>query len=262
VDRVSPLPMPTFSAVVNAVVSGQAAAALLPLENSVAGTVGEAVDALLRTHLPVIGEAVLPVRHQLLGLPSASLDQIRCVASHRQALAQCERYLAAHDWQVIVADDTAGAAHTRAASGDSSRAVVASTRAAERYGLAVLDADIQDDESNMTRFAVVARSDTALPPAAGALAPPADAPRSTLLVFETLHRPGALHHALGALAEAGVNLSRIESRPTGRAQWQYRFLVSVDGDAAAPPLREALPELQTRTHGMAVLGSFPTAAKD
>jgi prephenate dehydratase len=259
---IAPMPLPTFSAVVNAVVSGEAAAAFLPLENSVAGTVGEAVDALLRTHLPVIGEAVLPVRHQLLGLPAASFAGIRCVASHRQALAQCERYLASHDWQVIVADDTAGAARALAASHDASRAVVASAGAAARYGLTVLDADIQDDEANMTRFAVVARPDASLPEASGPLAPAADAARSTLLVFETLHRPGALHHALGALAEAGVNLSRIESRPTGRAQWQYRFLVSVDGDAAASPLREALPELQTRTHGLAVLGSFPTAAKD
>jgi prephenate dehydratase len=163
---------------------------------------------------------------------------------------------------VVVADDTAGAARALAASRDGSRAVVASAGAAARYGLAVLDSDIQDDEANMTRFAVVARSASDLPAARGPLAPSADAPRATLLVFETLHRPGALHHALGALAEAGVNLSRIESRPTGRAQWQYRFLVSVDGDAAASPLREALPELQSRTHGLAVLGSFPTAAKD
>lgn len=256
------MPLPTFSAVVNAVASGEAAAALLPLENSLAGTVGEAVDALLRTHLPVIGEVLLPVRHQLLGLPGTALSDIQCVASHRQALAQCERYLASHGWEVVIADDTAGAARALAASGDASRAVVASAQAGERYGLSVLASEIQDDEANMTRFAVVARPDAALPEACGPLAPPVDAPRSTLLVFETLHRPGALHHALGALAQAGVNLSRIESRPTGRAQWQYRFLVSVDGDAAASPLREALPELQSRTHGLAVLGSFPTASPD
>lgn len=262
VGSIEPMPLPTFSAVVNAVASGDAASALLPLENSLAGTVGEAVDALLRTHLPVVGEVVLPVRHQLLGLTVASLADVQCVASHRQALAQCERYLAQHGWEVVVADDTAGAARALSVSGDRSRAVVASERAGERYGLAVLDADIQDDEANMTRFAVVARPDAVLPAASGPLAPPAAAPRSTLLVFETLHRPGALHHALGALAEADVNLSRIESRPTGRAQWQYRFLVSVDGDAAASPLAEALPELQARTHGLAVLGSFPTAAKD
>jgi prephenate dehydratase len=114
----------------------------------------------------------------------------------------------------------------------------------------------------MTRFAVVAGERGAVPVAGGPLAPLATAPRASLLVFETLHRPGALHHALGALAEAGVNLSRIESRPTGRARWQYRFLVSVDGDAAAEPLRSALVALDERTHGLAVLGSFASAALD
>jgi prephenate dehydratase len=259
---IAPLPLPTFLAAARAVVDGRAAAALLPLENSVAGTVGEAVDALLRTGLPVVGEVVLPVRHQLLGLPGAVLADVRSVASHRQALAQCESYLSGHGWQVVVADDTAGAARLLAESGDGSRVVVASQRAGERYGLAVLAADIQDDDANMTRFAVVVGERGAVPRARGPLAPPATAPRASLLVFETLHRPGALHHALGALAEAGVNLSRIESRPTGRARWQYRFLVSVDGDAAAEPLRDALVALDERTHGLAVLGSFASAALD
>ncbi len=259
---IEPMPLPTFLAAARAVADGRAAAALLPLENSVAGTVGEAVDALLRTGLPVVGEVVLPVRHQLLGLPGSSLAGVRSVASHRQALAQCEAYLAEQGWQVIVADDTAGAARSLADSGDRSRAVIASQPAGERYGLATLAADIQDDDANMTRFAVIVGQALPAPVAAGPLAPAAAAPRASLLVFETLHRPGALHHALGALAEAGVNLSRIESRPTGRAQWQYRFLVCVDGDAAASPLREALPELQARTHALAVLGSFPTAVKD
>jgi prephenate dehydratase len=262
VDAVEPMPLPTFSAVARAVAEGRAAAALLPLENSMAGTVGESVDALLRTRLPVVGEVLLPVRHQLLGVPGATLDEVRCVASHRQALAQCERYLDRAGWTVVIAEDTAGAARALAESRDPSRAVVASARAAERYGLAILDADIQDDDANTTRFAVVAARPEAVPSARGPLAPSSGAPRASLVVFETLHRPGALHHALGAFAEAGANLSRIESRPTGRARWEYRFLVSVDGDPASEPLRGALAELERRTHGLAVLGSFASGLRD
>src|SRR5688572_10550678 len=132
---VSPLPLPTFSTVCEAVADGRAAAAVLPLENSLAGTVGEALDALVRARLSVVGEVLLTVRHQLLAVPGATLDEIERVASHRQALAQCERFLSRHAWHLIVADDTAGAARELAASGERATAVIASQRAAERYGL-------------------------------------------------------------------------------------------------------------------------------
>lgn len=258
-DEAEPMPLPTFSAVCHAVLGGSAVAAMLPIENSIAGSVGEAVDALIRSHLAVVGEVLLPVRHQLLALPGAFPVDVRSVASHRQALAQCEDYLASSGWTVVVAEDTAGAARELAESGDRSRAVIASSRAAERYGLEVLDRDIQDGDGNTTRFVVAVPEGAAPPSAAGALAPSADAPRTTLVVFETRHVPGALHHALGALAEAGVNMSRIESRPTGRAQWQYRFLVALGGDAAEEPLASALEALRARTHDLRVLGSFSSA---
>lgn len=255
----TPLPLPTFSAVCAAVADGRATAAVLPLENSLAGTVGEALDALVRARLSVVGEVLLTVRHQLLAAPGANLDEIERVASHRQALAQCERFLAAHAWQLTIAEDTAGAARELASSGERGTAVIASERAAERYGLSILARDIQDDEGNQTRFAVVAPSPSDAPDAGGTLAPSPDAPRASLVLFETRHQPGALHHALGAFAEAGVNLSRIESRPTGRVRWEYRFLVGVDGDAAKDPLRAALDELGRRAHDVRVLGSYTSA---
>jgi prephenate dehydratase len=257
----TPKPMPTFSAVCAAVEFGEAYAGVLPLENSLAGTVGDALDALAVGSLRVVGEVLLPIRHQLLVLPGVELPAIERVSSHWQALAQCERYLAGHSWQVVPAADTAGAARELAASGDRSAAAIASRAAAERYGLAVLADDIQDADHNVTRFAILAAEGGHAPEPAGALAPRGGG-RETLLTFETGHRPGDLYRALGTLAEAGINLSRIESRPSGDGPWRYRFLIQVAGDAEAEPLREALIGLREHTRSMRVLGSFDVASDD
>jgi prephenate dehydratase len=239
--------------------AGDVAGAVVPIENSLAGTVGEAVDALLRARLSVRAELLLPVRHRLLGVPGATLDSIERVTSQQQALAQCEAFLARRSWRLIVSDDTAAAARRLAESGDRSLAVVASERAGRRYGLATLAGNIQGGP-NFTRFAVIARSQSSpLPSATGPLAPPSTAQQVSLIVFETHHTAGALHHALGAFAEAGVSLNRIESRPTLARRWEYRFIVGVDGHRATKPLRGALMELRRRAHAVRVLGSFPSA---
>lgn len=260
---IEPVPMPTFSAVCAAVEDGTLDGAVLPLENSIAGTVGDALDALARGALRVVGELLLPVRHQLLVMPGASLEGVRRVASHWQALGQCERFLAARAWAVVAAADTAGAARDLAAGGWTDMAVVASERAASRYGLEVAARDIADASDNVTRFAVLAPGGEASPlPAGGMLAPRGATSRETLLTFETGHRPGDLYRALGALAERGVNLSRIESRPSGAGAWRYRFLLQVSGDAAADPLADALTTLQLHTVALRILGSFDVATGD
>ncbi|HEX2765327.1 MAG TPA: prephenate dehydratase [Candidatus Limnocylindria bacterium] len=257
-DDVQPLPVPTFPAVMHAVESGEADAGVLPLENSLAGTVGDALDALADGALRVVGEVLLPVRHQLLVRPGTDLGAIRRVRSHWQALAQCERFLARHGWEIVPAADTAGAARELAADGDGDTAAIASRRAGERYGLEVAAADIQDADHNMTRFAILAPDAATVRPA-GRLAP-GGAERETLLTFETGHRPGDLYRALGVLAEAGINLSRIESRPSGAGPWRYRFLVQVAGDAEDDPLRTALIGLEEHTSSMRILGSFDAAS--
>ena len=257
-DSVRPVPMPTFSAVCAAVEAGDVDAGVLPLENSLAGTVGDALDALADGALRVIGEVLLPIRHQLLVLPGGSLDAIERVSSHWQALAQCDRFLAGRGWKVVPAADTAGAARELAASGSRSAAVVASRAAALRYGLDVAAQDIQDSDHNMTRFAVLVRAGAdVMSEPAGSLAP-RGGPRETLITFETGHRPGDLVRALAVLADAGINLSRIESRPSGEGPWRYRFLVQVAGDADTEPLRGALAGVREHTRSMRVLGSFDT----
>ncbi len=254
----TPVPVPTFSAVCAAVEAGKTDAGVLPLENSLAGTVGDALDALAVGALQVIGEVLLPIRHQLLVVPGAALDEVRRVSSHWQALAQCDRFLAGRDWQIVPAADTAGAARELAVAGDRSAAAIASRAAASRYGLEVAEADIQDSDHNMTRFAVLVAAGTeAMPEPAGPLAPRGGG-RETLITFETGHRPGDLVSALAVLADAGINLSRIESRPSGEGPWRYRFLVQVAGDEGRQPLRGALDGVREHTRSMRVLGSFDT----
>lgn len=256
------VPVSTFSAVCAAVESGRADAGVLPLENSLAGTVGDALDALAGGRLRVVGEAVLPIRHQLLVLPGVALAEVARVSSHWQALAQCERFLAGRGWEVVPAADTAGAARELASSDDRRRAAIASARAAERYGLDIAAADIQDADHNMTRFAIlVGTAPASLPAPAGSLAPRGGS-RETLITFETGHRPGDLVRALTVLADAGINLNRIESRPSGEGPWRYRFLVQVVGDEAAEPLQGALVAMRAHTRSTRVLGSFDAASAD
>jgi prephenate dehydratase len=261
-EGVAPTPMPTFSAVCAAVEDGSADAGVLPLENSLAGTVGDALDALARGSLEVVGELLLPVRHHLLVVPGVGLEEVERVSSHWQALAQCERFLASRRWQTVASADTAGAARELAGTDDRHAAAIASDRAATRYGLEIVAREIADAPHNMTRFAVLGRAAGSVPPAAGTLAPSGHAGRESLVTFETGHQPGELYRALGALADAGINLSRIESRPSGAGPWRYRFLVQVVGDAAVEPLRGALAALRQRTSSMRILGAFDAAPGD
>jgi prephenate dehydratase len=256
----TPEPMPTFSAVCAAVESDAVDAGVLPLENSLAGTVGDALDALASGTLRVVGELLLPIRHQLLVLPDVELSEIARVSSHWQALAQCDRYLGERGWQVVPAADTAGAARQLAESGERRMAAIASERAAERYGLAIAARDIADAPHNVTRFAVLAPQSGRMSAARGVLTPPVGGARETLITFETGHRPGDLYRALGALATAGVNVSRIESRPAGAGPWRYRFLLQVSGDETLDPLLSALANLRAHTSSMRVLGSFDAAS--
>ena len=256
-DAPEPVAMPTFSAVCDAVATGSTDAGVLPLENSLAGTVGDALDALAAGSLTVVGEILQPIHHHLLVLPHAALAGVERVTSHWQALSQCDRFLSKHAWTIVPTADTAGAARQLASERDPRVAAIASERAASLYGLRIAARDIQDARENVTRFAVIARSPDSLPAGAGeGTRGRRSGERETLITFETGHRPGDLVRALAVLADAGINMSRIESRPSGDGPWRYRFLVQVAGDAAEEPLRRALVGLGEHTRGMRVLGSF------
>lgn len=249
----------TFAAAFDDLQQGRADAAVLPVENSTAGAVSDVYDLLLgHADLTVVGEAIIPVRHCLLGLPGATLAGIRAARSHPQALAQSESFLRARGIEPREAYDTAGATDEVRQAGDPGVAAVASRRAGERAGLVVLAADIQTVVDNSTRFFVLARSGDPRPQSAVPGAHRAGEAK-TSLVFATDDQPGALVRALQPFATAGVNLAKIESRPSRDRPWTYVFYLDIHGDVAASPAREALALLRTCCSWVRVLGTYPMA---
>jgi prephenate dehydratase len=250
-DEATPVPRRGFTEVGHAVSSGEVDFGLLPIENSLAGSVVGSYDVLSAGELAVVGEVVTPIHHCLLGVPGAALQDVAQALSHPVALAQCQRFLQSHpSVEPVVFYDTAGAAREVSAGGRKEQAAIAGRGAAERYGLRLLAEDIEDRHDNQTRFLVVAR--------------PGERPEvrgrggamKTALLVETGNSPGALVRLLIPFAERGINLSKIESRP-GTEPWSYRFFVEVEADADSDPARAALAEAQPHAARLQLLGSFP-----
>lgn len=253
-SEVHPLPRRDFRAVVDAVEKGEAAFGVLPVENTLAGGVGGAWDALADSTLEVVGEVVRPIRLYLMGVAGARADQLERILSHPVALAQCTRFLDAHPHADAVAvHDTAGAAQEVAKQGSPRFGAVAPLGAAERYGLEVLAADLQDRADNQTRFFVVRRVG-----GEGPLARSANDAWATVLLVEAQDRPGALLRLLEPFAARGIDLSRIESRPA-KEPWRYRFAMELRADASQPETRAALEEVKEKSSVFRLLGSFPAA---
>lgn len=243
-----PVPHRTLHDVFPAVAGGAVDYAVVPVENSQAGSINDTYDLLLeyQGRLYIVAEYMLRVRHMLLALPGQSLADIRTVYSHPQALAQSHRFLATLDAQIEPAYDTAGSARRVAAEGLRGVAAVAGRGAAAAYGLEILAEDIETSSDNYTRFLALSRQ-------------PAAPPRSkTSLVISTPNTPGALYHALGPFAARGVNMIKLESRPSRARPWEYIFYLDVEGDADEEPLRSALNALHGLTPMLVRLGSYPT----
>ncbi len=250
-------PSASFASTLADLLEGRAASALLPVENSTTGSIQEVWDLLVHAPVSVLAEVVLPVRHALLAPPGASLQTVRAVASHPQALSQCARWIAAHGWTPEPAADTAGAARAVAEAGAIDRAAIASALAAEIHGLQVLAGDVQDLPENYTRFLLLAKKDTLdAPPSRLELA--AGAPRKTSIVFATRHAPGTLYGSLAEFAVRDISLTRIESRPDRMTPWNYIFFVDLAGDAAEPRIADALAALSRHAAFSRVLGAYPT----
>lgn len=245
-------PSPNVGAALDAVRGGDADAALVPLENSVEGAVSTTLDELANGEpLRIVREVLLPVRFALLGRSGTSLDDVREVATHPHAAAQCRRWLDKKlpQAQVLLAPSTAHAAE--AVAGGRYDAAVSAPLAAERYGLDVLADDVQDHDGAVTRFVLVSRP--------GPPPPPTGADRTTVVLFEREDHPGALLEMLTEFAVRGVNLTRLESRPTGTGLGRYCFSVDCDGHVADARVGEALSALRRICAEVRFAGSYPRA---
>lgn len=244
------LECPEFVDLFDAVRSGRADLGMLPVENSIEGSVTAANDLLFRSDLKVVGEVMVHIRHCLIGHPDAKLDDIRRVYSHPQALAQCRDLLSSHpEWQKVPAFDTAGSVRIIKERGLKEEAALASRRAASTYGMKVLLEDVQSVKDNITRFFVLSREASR------------ERGDKTALAFTTKNRPGALFECLKAFAEHEVNITKLESRPWHGRTWEYVFYLDLDGDAREGKVAEALGQLRESASCVRVFGSFNKAAQ-
>jgi len=232
--------------VFRAVIRGDVDAAVAAIENSQAGSINRTYDLLRKHDAFIIGETEVRVDHCLLAMPGTKLDDVRRVHSHPVALEQCDEFLQAMRVEAVVHFDTAGSARMIAHDKRSDEAAIASRRSAGLYGLDILAENVQTVQDNRTRFVVIARQ----PAARG------EGPQRTALVLSTDDRPGALYHALGAFAEHGVNLLKLESRPSRQRAYESVFYLDLDGHRDDDAVRRALADLADRAAMVKVLGSF------
>jgi prephenate dehydratase len=246
------VPCATFDATFSAIRNQAADYVLAPMENSLAGSVHRSFDLLVESGLHVVGEVIIPIVHNLIGVPGATLERIASVESHPVALAQCEQFFIEYPrLKRIPAEDTAGSVREIMCVGDPTRAAIASKRAAELYDAVILQEHLEDDRENYTRFFLLAPSATQPQefPAADKIS----------LVFQLAHKPGALHHALEPFARRSINMMKIESRPVHGRPWQYRFYLDLQASASDPEFAAALGELAEQAVELKVLGSYKSA---
>jgi prephenate dehydratase len=245
---VIPLPRADFRGIFDAIHSGKAQRGILPVENSLAGTVNGAYDQLVDHDLRIQGEVILRVEHCLMAPSGFTLRDIKRVKSHPQALAQCQQTLRRLRIEPVVHYDTAGAARDLAAMPEPGTAAIASALAAKTYGLQILSHHLEDEPLNYTRFFIL-----------GLAEPPRKDPSKTSVIFTTRHQPGALHQVLSELADRNINLTKIESRPRRNRPWHYLFYVDFEGHEDQPEVREALLGILKQASFLKVLGSYPAA---
>jgi prephenate dehydratase len=244
------VPFSSIPALVSAVETGLTERAMLPIENSLEGSVSFTLDLLIHeTDLKIRNELVVPVRNNLVVVPGTKLEQIKSVTSHPQPFGQCRRFLerCLPNVDKVAALSTAAAVSTVIQAGDSSQAAIGTLRAAELYGGEVLARDIQDNRSNVTRFFLLARHD----------AEPTGFDRTSFCFNVKQNIPGAVHEVLTELATSDIQMTKIESRPTKSVLGDYTFLVDVEGHRKDPIIAEALERIRERTARLKVFGSYP-----
>jgi chorismate mutase/prephenate dehydratase len=243
-----PFPCRTFSDVFRCVETGETEFGVVPIENSIEGSVNQVYDLFLKYDHKVSGEIVLRIDHCLIANRGTKLDDIKVVYSHPQALAQCRSFFEGLNREMISTYDTAGSVKMIKEQQLMDAGAIAGERAAEIYGMKILAQNISDNPNNYTRFFVLSRNDAA--PSGN---------DKTSVIFSTKHLPGALYDVLGEFAGRNINLTKIESRPTKRRPWEYNFYLDFEGHRSEKRCAQALEGLRSKSVFVKVLGSYPRA---
>ncbi len=253
------IPLKSFQDVFDSAERENVDYAVVPVENSIEGSVNENYDLLLQTKLSIVGEVYQRVRHCLIANKNAG--KIRLVYSHPQALAQCRGYLQKHSLEAMPAYDTAGAVKMIKEEKMVDSAAIASKRAAELYDMAIIEEGIEDRKNNYTRFLVLSRDKkkTEERTEENDEDVKIGSKYKTSMIFSVKHVPGALFGILGEFAIRKINLTKIESRPTKEAPWEYNFYVDVEGNLNDEVLHGALESIKTKTSYVKILGSYKKA---
>ena len=246
-----PLPCATFEDAFAAVESGAADLAMIPIENTIAGRVADIHHLMPESSLHIVGEYFMPIHFQLMVLPEASAEDILTVHSHIHALGQCRKIVRAHGWKPVVAGDTAGAAKLVAERQDRTMAAFAPRLAADLYGLKIIAENVEDTDTNVTRFVVLSRT---------AEIAERRAPEDlivTTFVFRVRNLPAALYKAMGGFATNGVNMTKLESYQLGGKFFATQFYADVQGHPDDKNLARALEELEFFSREIKILGVYP-----
>ena len=244
-DEINSYHVRTFRAAMEEVAFGKADYAVLPIENSTAGTVNEMYDLLDEFENYIVGEQIIKIEHCLMALPGTKLSDIKTVYSHPQSLMQSARYLNTHPWQQISMQNNAFAALKVAKDKDQTQAAIASEYAGQTYGLEILEKGINDSDSNSTRFIIVTNQKIFRKNA-----------NKISLCLEIPHESGSLYHILSHFIYNNLNMTKIESRPIPERNWEYRFFIDFEGNLADSAVKNALRGLREEARSMKILGNY------
>ena len=245
-NNVETVPLPTFTEVLESTSSGKTEYSVLPVENSLEGSVGESYDLLYSTELNAVGEVYHKIEHCLIG--TGSLNQIDTVYSHPQALGQCRKFLQEHNLKTVPTYDTAGSVKIIKEINENNIACIASKNAAEIYQIPIIQYGIADNENNYTRFLILSKTKVEK----------SDKDK-TSIIFSIKHEPGALYRIIEKFQSAGVNLTKIESRPKKSTAWEYNFYVDFEGNQNEPKVSDMLDKIKQDSLFLKILGSYPIA---
>jgi prephenate dehydratase len=246
-----PLPCPSFEDAFNAVETGKADLAMIPIENTLAGRVADIHHLLPESKLHIVAEYFLPIHFQLMVLPGVKKEEIKSVHSHIHALGQCRKVIRKHRWKPVVAGDTAGAARIVSEEGDRSMAALAPRLAASLYGLEIIEENVEDAENNVTRFVVLSKEKSWADRKA------ADELMMTTFVFRVHNIPAALYKAMGGFATNGVNMTKLESYQLGGTFFATQFYADIEGHPDDKNVAQALKELAFFSREVRILGVYP-----